>query len=50
MYSSKILSDLRFIEMLKDIKSKNPGVGKFVRLLQLDGEDLSQGNLKNYQR
>ena len=31
--------------MLKDIKSKNPEIRKFVRLLQLDAEDLSQGNV-----
>ena len=31
--------------MLGDIKSKNPGIIKFVRLLKLNEEDLSQGNL-----
>ena len=31
--------------MLRDIKSNYPGMIKFVRLLKLNEEDLSQGNL-----
>ena len=45
LYASKILNDRRFIEMVRDIKSKNPEIKKFVNLLQLDAENLNQGNL-----
>ena len=45
LYASKILNDKRLIEIVRDIKSKNPEIKKFVRFLYLNEEDLSQGNL-----
>ena len=35
--------------MLGGLKTENPEIRKFTRLLKLDEEDLSQGNLLNHQ-
>ena len=44
-YASKILDNKWFIEMLRNIKFKNPEIRKFVPLLKVNKEDLSQRNL-----
>ena len=36
--------------IIREIKSQNPNTIKVSRLLQLHGEDLTQGNLYNHQR
>ena len=35
---------------MRDVKTKNPKIRQFVRLLGLDGEDLKEGNLKTHQK
>ena len=48
--SSDILSLKKYIEVVRDIKSKNPDIKEFICLLQLDEEDLSQRYLWIHQK